>query len=198
MNMIKYFAKFLTCVSLVLVCATGAANAAEATATQDNKDRIYRTVDSAGRVSFSDKPPAPGTKNASAIELRGVNNSYANPIPRQPYEPGLNDDADSATLQYSSLVITYPENNAQLRDNAGNVRISTRVAPGLRRGDRVMLVLDGQRVPEEAEGTEIALTNVSRGTHSISLEVVDQAGNVQLKSDEQVFHLQRFAPNLAP
>ena len=132
--MIKYFAKYFRYLLVALLCSTGAI-----------ADTIYRTVDSNGRVSYSDKPPAPGTKNASSIELRGVNNSYAIPIPRAPYEPGLTgDDAgdNDGRTAYSSLVITYPAEDAQLRDNAGNVKIGSRLSPGLRGGDKVMLVLD--------------------------------------------------------
>lgn len=159
---------------------------------------IYRTVDSNGRVSFSDQPPAPGTNNTAQIEIRG-GNSYSNPIPRAAYEPGLAADATTSGEQfYSSLVITYPEDGATLRNNGGQVAIGTRVGPGLRRGDRVVVVLDGQVVQAEPDDTEFVLNSVSRGTHRVSLAILNAAGEQQIASRDQVFHLQRFAPALAP
>ena len=187
--LIKYFA-LSALAALTLALSLGAA-----------ASTIYRTVDKNGTVSFSDQPPAPGARQAATIEVSGAN-SYANPIPRKPYEPGENAQLDSAGIAgkdfYQSLEITYPTNDTSLRDNTGTVKIGTRLLPGLRTNDRMILMLDGQRTNFQSENGEILLTDVPRGTHRVSLVVIDDGGAVQLSSSEQVFHLQRFAPALAP
>jgi len=188
-SFIKYFA-LSTLTALALLLSLGAA-----------AGTIYRTVDKNGTVSFSDQPPAPGAKQAATIEVSG-SNSYANPIPRAPYEPGETTQAEGPRVAgkdfYQSLDITYPTNDTSLRDNSGTVKIGTRLSPGLRDEDQLILMLNGQRTNFQSDDGEILLTDLPRGTHRISLVVVDEGGAVQLSSGERVFHLKRFAPALAP
>jgi len=53
--------------------------------------------------------------------------------------------------------------------------------------------MDGALSAAEAEGTSIFLGNVDRGTHTISLRIVDRAGNVLIQSDPVTFHLLRHS-----
>jgi hypothetical protein len=85
-----------------------------------------------------------------------------------------------------------------VRENAGNVTIITQVDPELKTGHRIRVLLDG--APEqEGPQTSFLLTNVDRGTHAVSAEIVDDSGNVLLASSASVFHLLRaVAPRPTP
>ena len=129
------------------------------------------------------------------VELTNANSYAASSQPRPAYEPE-NHRGDGADLY--QVAITSPANNASYRDNAGNVAIGTRVLPDLSPGHRLLLELDGKLTQLEPDDSEILLSNVSRGTHNIKLVVVDHRGNELATSASRQFHLQRYAPLLAP
>jgi hypothetical protein len=156
---------------------------------------IYRSVDAAGNITYSDQQPA-----AQASDPRTISeqievlppNTFVDSTPPTPFEPGQPDIVDG-TITYRSLEITAPPDREAFRDNAGNVVVRSRLAPALHDGDALHLELNGTLLAEPAAGGDVYLTDVPRGTHRIRMVVVDQNGRRKFESKEQIFHLQRYS-----
>jgi hypothetical protein len=149
---------------------------------------IYRYLDAEGNVTFSNQPP-PGVK-AQPVELAPVNTVG---------EGGPSSSTAGATQApgqapedagYESFAITQPEDGTAVRNNAGNITISVDISPELRPSNEVYLYLDGVEVGHGAV-TNLALTNVDRGTHQVHAEVKDGNGKTLAKTPSVTFTLQR-------
>ncbi|MDP6375807.1 MAG: DUF4124 domain-containing protein [Pseudomonadales bacterium] len=154
--------------------------------------KIYKVVDEDGNAVFTDVPP-PEETNAAEIDL-GTHNSFESNTP----PPSLWEIPPDQTLQggenpvYSAAKIIAPANDEGLRDNAGTVNVQTRVAPGLRPGHRLRLLLDGEPAENGTAG-QFRLANLSRGSHTLTLEIVDAGGTAVFRGAPSTFHLQRTA-----
>jgi hypothetical protein len=178
-----------TCVLLAMgLLATAGASAAT---------KIYRTVDEDGNVVFTDVPPKSG-EQGEAVDLN-QSNTFT-PPQRQDTGRSLGswrgegeaagDGEEPGGARYRAVSVASPANDADIRDNAGNVTIGAAIDPELHSGHAVQLYLDGE-LQQSAQGTSFRLTNIDRGTHSVELRIVDQAGNTVAASAPSTFHLQR-------
>jgi hypothetical protein len=164
--------------------------------------QIYRSVDADGNVVFSDQPATPNA-TAEPVELPSPNTF--SPPPRQGEGVRLEvwlagDEAReqaAASGRYQVLRIADPPDDAGLRDNAGNVTVTGELQPDLLPGHAVQLLLDGV-LAQTAAQARFELVNVDRGSHSLELRVVDEAGNILISSAPSTFHLQRRSLILQP
>lgn len=165
---------------------------------------VYRSVDANGNVVFTDRPPRAG-EATETVEIRAPN-SISRPEESAPPAAGTEawewdmqagEDADQTPFSYVALAIVAPANDEGIRQNDGNVTVIASVEPGLREGDQIQVLLDGQYIAAAA-GTSITLTEVERGTHTLEAQVVDESGAVLLTSQPVTFHLLRYVPQLAP
>ncbi len=164
--------------------------------------KIYRTVDEDGNVVFTDVPPRndPSSKTKT-VELDSFN-SYepvGETILRSPdgrelwiIEDETDEDEEPVAANYQFLGITSPTNDATIRDNAGNLRIAAKISPDLRPGHRLRLLLDGSP-RQTSRNPDFYLSNVDRGTHRLSVQVLDEAGTVLFSSPDSVVHLMRHS-----
>jgi len=98
---------------------------------------------------------------------------------------------------YDTLSIVAPTQNETVHDNRGDVAVVVSVSPKLRAGDRVAVLLDGERVASAA-GDTIALSGVDRGTHTLRAQIVSPNGTVLSASDPVAFYMwqaSRLFPN---
>jgi hypothetical protein len=149
---------------------------------------IYRIVDSQGRVTYSDRPQ-PG---AEAVEIGSMNTVRT----VAPPGAGAEDRGQRATPpdlnRYQSLRIVRPTADEAVRSNAGNLSVAVAVNPELMRSHRFRLLLDGQPVDESVSGS-FQLNNVNRGTHSLTVQVLDRGDRVLIQSLPVTFHLLRHS-----
>ena len=163
--------------------------------------KIYRTVDEDGNVIFTDIPPR-GDEMAKTrtVELDSFNSyqpqgtiTLRSPDGREPWivEDETETDDPSVEVNYQFLGITSPTNDATIRDNAGNLRIAAKISPELQPGHRLRLLLDGS--PQQtSRNPDFYLSNVDRGTHQLSVEVLDERGTVLITSPTSVVHMMRY------
>ena len=152
---------------------------------------IYKTVDSAGNVTFSDVPP-PKDRQAETVTLSEPNTlEFQAPAAGRSY--GSADDG-SEELSYNSVNIVSPSHDQAIRDNAGSVTIQAQIQPELHAGHLVRFLLDGQEVSRSPSLVH-NLQNVDRGTHQVQVEIVNAAGDVVASSSRSTFHLQRYSQN---
>jgi hypothetical protein len=188
-------AAFVAALSLTAVLLESAPAAAATT--------VYRSVDSEGRVVFSDTPPGPG-ESAETVEIREPT-SFEAPATPPPADASATWDWDmtasgeeeGGTFTYTAATVLSPANDESVRENSGTVTIVAGVDPELRPGHQIQVLMDGQIVATTG-GNQVTLTEVDRGTHTLLVRVVDESGAILIEGVPSTFHMQRYAPLLAP
>jgi len=157
----------------------------------------YKWVDRNGVTHYSDRPQ-PG---AEIVELR----------PAQTFDapatatPGLRTTARNqqarTTVPYDQLDLWKPANDEVITNTGNTVPVRLRLEPDLQAGHTIWLYLDGKRVDgQPGNALSFDLTDVARGTHTISAVVADVSGSPLIKSQSVTFHLRQpsaLAPNRA-
>lgn len=158
---------------------------------QAGQGRIFKTVDADGNVVFTDIPPRED-QTGQQIVIEDPNSfapeAAAAPTDQWIVEPEA--DAEEAPFAYRSLAIASPADDEAVRENAGNVTVVTNVNPNLRTGHVMRLLVDGQAAGEGRQA-EFSLENVDRGTHTLTVEIVDDNGDVLIRSPSTTFHMLR-------
>lgn len=136
---------------------------------------IYKTVDKNGNVVYTDNPP---TDDAEAVKLRAINT-----LPTQ--EPRTSDEpmpmAPQAAVNYQVEVIS-PRNEVVIPPGERDLAVAVSISPGLHPDHLVTYYLDGDLI-EETQSSSIVIQDVPRGSRTLSIEVIDQQGEVLGKSD---------------
>jgi hypothetical protein len=161
---------------LCLMLAVGAAQAG----------KIYKYTLSNGNVVYSDKPPPPD--QGEEVKLAPLQSFSLPPAPRLEESAAKKDEPEA--VGYEEFKVTSPSNDATIRDNGGNVRVSLSLTPGLRNGHSIELMMDGQSIGG-GKSTSVTLTEVDRGTHTVQAAVKDNQGKEIARSNSVIFHLKR-------
>ena len=168
----------------------------------DAQARIYKTVDEDGNVVFTDVPPKDSSKS---IEIE-VGNIYHTPQPTKiaPSQQGAEesaasddpagDEIEEPVVEYSTLQIVKPGEDEPVRENAGNLNVVVSISPALKANHSVQILLDGTVFATDFS-TNIQLTNVDRGTHVLTAQIIDSTGTVIMSSSPTSFHMQRISVN---
>ena len=148
---------------------------------------VFTYVDSQGNRVFTDQPK-PG--NARRVPLTKSNRIAAAPTRAAPLIAQSSPEAQ-VPLHYDVLRILVPEPDATIRSNAGEVIVSATNEPGLQPGHRYRLLLDGQPTAEPGASPVFPLSNIDRGSHTLSVEILDEQGRIVERTASQPFHMQR-------
>lgn len=150
---------------------------------------IYKYTDANGNTVFTNQPPQ-GT-NAEQVNLPPVNTVAPPPVPTM---PGNSQSKSSTEQVYSVLEISDVPEEEALRANNGNFTVSVRIAPQLRIGDSLQLLLDGQPYGGRTNSIEFPLSNIERGEHSLSVQAFSGDRLIQ-QSPTVTFTIQRISTN---
>ena len=148
-------------------------------------------MDENGVVQYSDRPQ-PG---AERIDLPKANTTtvrrYDEP---EPGEPGSDELPEpEAPFRYESLSVASPAAEQTLWNIEGILNVSLALTPALRPGHQVRVYFDGEPVP--VRGTSFQLEEVWRGVHNLQAEVVDENGNLMIRSQPNRFYVQQSTVN---
>lgn len=157
---------------------------------------IYRTTDAEGNVVFTDDPPS---DNAEPVELDPLTTVEPVEVDTDGAVTGSSSDPedvpDSPSNGVSGISIAYPENEKGIRHNGGNVPFEIALEPEgatLPRGHQVEIILDGE-VRGRAASTQVTVSTVERGPHTVRARIIDNAGETRYESDSVKFYLLRKA-----
>ncbi|WP_455204981.1 DUF4124 domain-containing protein [Kaarinaea lacus] len=150
---------------------------------------VYKHVDEQGNVSYSD---VPSKKDEKPVKVEEPMTFTPDPATRSSSSSETEKKPAEKPVEYQSLSIISPANDAAVRSNSGDVTIQLSLAPELQRKHYIIVILDGAKV-HEGSSTSVTLTNLDRGTHTISAQVQDAREKTLLASDPISFHLQRAA-----
>lgn len=153
--------------------------------------QAYKWVDEDGVVHYSDRPH----EGAEIVVLPESSPRPARAAPGRTPSPSATDDAgeddsdEASASVYESLSITSPGSEETLWNIGGTLDVTLNLQPGLRRGHRVRVYLDGEA--QMVNGTSFTLDEVFRGVHNIQAEVVDSTGQLQIRSETNRFYVQQ-------
>lgn len=144
---------------------------------------IYRYTDDRGNPVYTNQPPQ-GVASES-VQL-GPTNTVAAPAAPRPAAAEAEDE-----LRYSRLEVTgVPDDDDTLRANAGTFSVGVSLAPSLREGDLLQLLLDGQPVAAPGTRTQFHFESLDRGTHSLQAVILRDGEPLQ-SSASVTFTVQR-------
>ncbi|MGH8284315.1 MAG: DUF4124 domain-containing protein [Steroidobacteraceae bacterium] len=166
-----------------MLCASAAAGATT----------VYKWVDAQGVTHYSDQP-YPG---AVKLEVGSIQTYSGRRTSTAASRSAPAADANAPPYAVCEL---YKPSSEEVFFNTQTVTAKLRVQPALRAGDQLFLALDGRRLPDQPSGTEVTITPVFRGTHTLMLVVEDRRGTTVCQSDPVTFHIRQpsaQAPNPA-
>lgn len=146
---------------------------------------IYSYIDEQGNRVFTDRPggravekvqPKPGNTMPAITTVR--------PAPQRQAPP------EKPAAPYRQLEILQPAPDATIRDNAGTLVVTVLSEPALEPGHEYRLLLDGA-VAATSPGATLGVDNVDRGTHQLTVQIVDGQGTPLAHSEPRVFHMMR-------
>jgi hypothetical protein len=150
---------------------------------------VFTYVDAQGNRVFTDQP-RPG--NARRVPLTTSNRMPANPTGAAPLTAAQK-PVEPALFRYDMLRVLIPEPDATIRSSAGELIVSVTSEPGLQKGHRYRLLLDGQATGEPGLSPVFPLSNVDRGSHNLAVEILDAEGRIVERTANQPFHMLRIS-----
>jgi Domain of unknown function (DUF4124) len=144
---------------------------------------VYKRTNPDGSVEFTD---VPNKQKEKPIKLSPLSTFRAPPTPM----PQTSSPKTDAPYTYTGLTITSPLDDDAIRANDGSLRVSVSIVPALQPGHSLVLLMDGKVVGKSATGS-FALSNVDRGTHSLSAQVQSADGTPQISATPITIHLLR-------
>jgi len=173
---IRTAARFGLVVALLgAVVSGGLANAEDAVT-------VFRSEEPDGTVEFSDQNQVGSEPVIVETPMIQSSSGLKLPPPSQEEEE----------FSYSVLAITSPAVEATFRDQyADAITVSGKVSPGLRRGDRVFLTVDGVVSGNGARSPSFKTSRLERGTHSLQLEIRTDDGEIAIQSEIVTINVHR-------
>lgn len=148
--------------------------------------QVFTYVDEQGNRVFTDRP---GGRAAEAVKPGTTNSMPAQPV--APRLPRIEQPAARQAFVYSAFRIVAPENDATVRNNAGDLQVAVDSQPELQVGHQYRLTLDGAPVGEPGTSPSWLLNNIDRGTHQLIVEIIDAQGQPIQQSEPLTFHMMR-------
>ena len=148
---------------------------------------VYKHVDEQGNITYSDVPQKKGDKPISMPEpmtYQPLN------TPKSSSGVGAKKTTKPKTIQYDSVAIATPVNEETIRSNSGDITVQISSTPALQANNTYVVYLDGNKIQESPAAT-LTLTNVDRGSHTISVQIQDDKAQILASSEAVTFYLQR-------
>jgi hypothetical protein len=148
---------------------------------------VFTYTDAQGNRVYTDQPRS----NAKRVPIATSNRMSANPA-AAPITTAKK-STEQPLFHYDMLRILVPEPDATIRSSAGEIIVSVTSEPGLQRGHRYRLLLDGQATGEPGLSPVFPLSNIDRGSHNLSVEIFDAEGRTVERTANQPFHMLRIS-----
>jgi len=151
--------------------------------------QAYRWVDENGVVHYSDRPQA----GAEEVELESAPAVSIPPLQRTiAPRPTGSDEGDQDTdvaVGYDTLEIASPAAEETLWNIGGVLNVSLNLQPALKPGHQLRVYFDGN--PQQVNSTQFQLQEVYRGVHNLQAEVLDENGQLLIRSQPIRFYVQQ-------
>lgn len=135
--------------------------------------QIYKTVNSDGSVTYSDKP----SNNGEEVIINTPTSTFESTTPALLKPPQV---FTQPKVQYRVDILS-PQQDATIRNNVGELSIGAAIEPRI--GGFFQLLINGQ-VHESATGM-FRLTNMERGAYTYSIKFINNSGKVIASSESR-------------
>lgn len=147
--------------------------------------QAYKWVDDEGVVHYSDRPQ-PG---AEVLDLPRRPPPSSVPAARSA-QPGAAAEApEEPSPGYESLEVADPGPEVTLWNLEGTLNVTLNLQPALKPGHQVRAYFDGE--PRTVSGTSFQIADVYRGVHNIQVEILDETGQMLIRSRTNRFYVQQ-------
>lgn len=147
---------------------------------------IYVWTDENGNKVYGDEPKK--SDHAKPVELEPLTILQ---FPKAKDEV-LGDAPQTTNNPYTAFTITSPVADETIRDNSGSVSLSLSIEPSLVADHKIQIYLDGSPYQSPQSNLSFTLSDVARGTHTVSASVLDESGKSLMQAQGVSFHLHRF------
>jgi len=147
---------------------------------------VYKSVDDQGGVIYSDQPSAAAKK----MVLPKLPTYTAPPLP--PATPA-NARTTRSVADYEAFSVSKPLDGSTLRSNLGVVQVELSLKPALKDVDRhrIQYYLDNEPYGPLVGALAITISNLERGTHTLSASIVDADNRELISAQPVTVHLKR-------
>ena len=146
----------------------------------------YTWTDEDGVVHFSDKPH-PGATRLDLAESKRSRPAATRRAAASTAAP--EDSATAVPFRYESLEVASPAAEQTLWNIESTLTVSLALTPALQPGHQVRAYFDGNA--RMVQGTSFELQEVYRGVHNIQAEVLDETGQLMIRSRPNRFYVQQ-------
>ena len=149
--------------------------------------QIYKWTDSQGVIHFSDTPH----EGAEKVKIPDGQSYSTPPQSQEVTVPNEDELVEKKHNKYTKLAIAQPLNESTIRNNNGSFPVSIQVEPSLSPGDKIQLMLDGSPLGEAQANLNFELTGINRGSHTITVQIVNANGGAIITSDPVTIYMQQ-------
>lgn len=149
---------------------------------------VFTYIDAHGNRVYTDQPRG----NAKRVPIATSNRMPATPTAAAPNSQTRN-ASPQPPVHYDMLRVLVPEPDATIRSSGGELIVSITSEPALQEGHRYRLLLDGQPTGEPGLSPVFPLSNIDRGSHHLSAEILDADGRTVERTANQPFHMLRIS-----
>lgn len=151
---------------------------------------IYKTRDKDGNIVYTDKPPASNSEQVNLPPINTLSPAGGPRIPdrQKPVPPPL------ANYQINIL---SPRDNVTIPPGQRDLAIAVGLSQSLSENHWILYFINGELI-EETKSTSIIVKDIPRGAHQITIDVIDDDGNILGQSDILVVNVIRPTVNKFP
>ncbi|MDN6856409.1 DUF4124 domain-containing protein [Pseudomonas sp. CAN2814] len=153
---------------------------------------VYTYIDKDGNRVFTDQPPRGNAQKLDMTPRNDPQKSHGVHMPPPLYAPAT-PPLPAGPPAYQLLRIIVPEPDTTVRANDGALIVSVTSEPALQPGHLYRLLLDGKPVGQPGRSPVFPLNNIDRGTHQLSVEIIDTLGRTLEQTPNQPFHMFRVS-----
>ncbi|WP_428775178.1 DUF4124 domain-containing protein [Vibrio sp.] len=143
---------------------------------------IYRWTDESGVHHFSDVPPQHARFQTLQIADPPVRSAAATAVTAA--------EAENTASSALSIQFEQPRHDATLRDNTGYMLVVANLSRPLNKDEQLQLLLDGQPYRQPDTASQWQITNLDRGSHSLTIQLLIN-GKVIASTSTIMVHMHR-------
>ena len=148
--------------------------------------KLYKCPDAEGNTVYTDEACADGK------QIKLPPSSTYTPKKISPIKPTNKKSKGLAKDKYESLIVNTPVNDSVIHNSGGVVNVSYTLVPGIKSalGHKFSIVVDGKQLKTKGLTSQIRLSDMYRGTHTVQINVVDEK-KVLISSETTSFHIKQ-------
>ncbi len=158
---------------------------------------IYKTVDEAGNVVYTDQPPDESAEPMDLPELSVVEAVQA--APRAASQPDPSDEEEVTSVRdlrrgYRDFAIVSPQPEETIWGTGNEVLVAWNTQYRLQPGMKVTFYVDGESRETSTESS-ITLSRLNRGAHTVYAELWDARNRKIATTQPVTFYIQQYSVN---